>query len=492
MKYKIWGIALFLCAIALSLVAPILESPRTSVRYHQHLQAPAREEQTKGSGFATHLPLVKIDTDDVTIPGRMVYNEQLHKREIITAADGSEYIAAHLEIVDHPTAYNHPEDAPELASAITIHVRGNSSRSFDKASYAIRLVTEEGLNNPQPVMGMDAHHEWVLHGPYLDKTLMRNYMWYNIGGEITDYAPNVRFCEVMLNGAYQGVYVMIEKITAGSNGARLPLTVSAKNNTFSGYLLQFNGDRPSANGQQTDQFTHYAKRTPYQLDIVYPGRSNMTPEIQQGISQDFSDFEKALYSYDYDNKQYGYAAMIDTLSFIDYFLINELTCNYDAGWLSTYIYKDTSGKFHMCLWDMNSACDNYQESPTGAHSFQMQYCLWYVMMMKDEDFVNALIDRYWQLRESFFSEEYLCDYIDRTAAYLGDAVDRNYAVWGYSFQPEHDMLVPEDRNPRSFEESLEQMKDFLQKRLEWMDQNIDTLRQYSAESKVKKFDENAN
>ena len=57
-----------------------------------------------------------------------------------------------------------------------IHVRGNSSRSFDKSNFAIRLIDENEKNNPQSIMGMDAHHEWVLHGPYLDKTLMRNYM----------------------------------------------------------------------------------------------------------------------------------------------------------------------------------------------------------------------------------------------------------------------------------------------------------------------------
>ena len=51
---------------------------------------------------------------------------------------------------------------------------------------------------------MDSHHEWALHGPILDKTLMRNYMWYNIAGE---------------------------------DGSRLNLTVDAKDNTFTGYLL---------------------------------------------------------------------------------------------------------------------------------------------------------------------------------------------------------------------------------------------------------------
>ena len=30
------------------------------------------------------------------------------------------------------------------------------------------------------MLGMDAFDEWALHGPYLDKTLIRNYMWYNL------------------------------------------------------------------------------------------------------------------------------------------------------------------------------------------------------------------------------------------------------------------------------------------------------------------------
>lgn len=492
MKYKIWSVLLCLCAMALSLAAPLLERQGKQQRYHQHWDAPAKDEETKGSGFATYLPLVEIDTGGAEIPGRMYYKED-GTEYCTTAEDGSEFIIAHMSIVDQETEYNHPGDAPAVSSAAAIHVRGNSSRFFDKSSYAVRLVTEDGQsNNPQPVMGMDAHHEWVLHGPYLDKTLMRNYMWYNIGGEIMDYAPDVRFCELILNGSYQGVYVMTEKITAGDGGARLPLTVSAKNHVFSGYLLQLNGDRPPANNQLTDQFTYYARRTPNQLDIVYPGRSNLTPELQRGISQDFSDFEKAIYSYDYDNEDYGYPSMIDAESFIDYFLINELTCNYDAGWLSTYIYKDTEGKFRMCLWDMNSACDNYQESLTDKNGFQMQDCLWYEMLMRDEDFVDQLVARYWELRKTYFDPEYLCGYIDDTAAYLGDAADRNFERWGYIFQEEYDMLKPSERNLRSYEDALDQMKDFLIRRVEWMDENIDTLRHYAAESRVKKFNENAN
>lgn len=186
-------------------------------------------------------------------------------------------------------------------------------------------------------------------------------MWYNIAGEIMDYAPNVRFCEVMINGEYMGLYVLAENITAGENGARLNLSVDKKDNSFTGYLLRM--DQGSTNPiKNIDTFSVYSKRFPNKVDIVYPGASNLTPEIAESIRQDFSQFEKAIYSFDYDNKKYGYETMIDTQSFVDYFIINELALNYDAGWLSTYIYKDIDGKYKMCIWDFNSACDNYQDT----------------------------------------------------------------------------------------------------------------------------------
>lgn len=489
MKYKLWGLLLCVIAILTSIAASLMESGGRS-RYHQHLEAPVKTEDKNSHGFSTHLPLVELNTGGAEIPGRACYDEN-ERRFYTTAPDGSDRITARMDIVDHEETYNHVGDTPTISTQIEIHVRGRSSRSFDKSSYALRLVTEDGQNNPHPIMGMDAHHEWVLHGPFLDQTLMRNYMWYNIGGELMDYAPNVRFCEVILNGEYQGVYVMLENLTAGDNGARLNLNVNAKRNTFGGYLLQLNGGWETTR-ESTNQFTYYAKRLPWQMEIVYPGANNLTPEIMQGISKDFSDFEKALYSYDYDTRGEGYPSYIDIRSFLDYFLINELTCNYDVGAFSTYIAKDTQGRFHMYIWDMNSACDNYQESAMNINGFFVQNTPWYVMLMKDEDFTDALIDRYWELRKTYFSLDYLNRYIDDTAAYLGDAIERNFAVWGYTFADKNGLLTPVERNLHSYEEAVSQMKEFLVRRIVWMDKNIDTLRQYSAESKVKKFNENAN
>lgn len=238
-----------------------------------------------------------------------------------------------------------------------------------------------------------------------------------------------------------------------------------------------------------DTFSVYSKRFPNKVDIVYPGASNLTPEIAESIRQDFSQFEKAIYSFDYDNKKYGYETMIDTQSFVDYFIINELTLNYDAGWLSTFIYKDVDGKYKMCIWDFNSACDNYQDTYLKPSSLQFQYNVWYVMLMKDEKFVEKIINRYHELRKTYLSEDYLNSYIDETIEYLGDAVQRNFDKWGYTFEEEYDLLRPAERNPRNYQEATSLLKNAIKQRGSWLDKNIHTLRQYAAESKVKKYNE---
>ena len=234
MKYKVAGAVA--CAVMLLISAmnlPNLLSDDTG-RYHQHLKTEEKATCShNGDVFCTHLPLISISTGDKEIPGKAIKDGN-KTVGYTTAEDGTDRIKAQIDVFDSDTSNNHPTDAPAITSEMTIHVRGNSSRTFDKLGYRINLLDENGENNPQSLLGMDAHHEWALHGPFLDKTLMRNYMWYNIGGEIMGYAPNVRFCELFINGEYMGVYVLVEIITAGKDGSRLNVSIDAKDNIFTG------------------------------------------------------------------------------------------------------------------------------------------------------------------------------------------------------------------------------------------------------------------
>ena len=222
------------------------------------------------------------------------------------------------------------------------------------------------------------------------------------------------------------------------------------------------------------------------IDIVYPGTGNLTVERIQYIEQDVSDFEKALYSYDYDTEPYAWWDYCDMDSMADYFIINEFTVNYDVGSRSTYLYKDVRGKYQMVIWDFNAACNNFHDSQFLPQRFQMQYITWFYMLTKDENFVDLVVQRYRQHRETFLSDEYLMNYIDETIAYLGDAVERNFQVWGYSFE-DYRPLSPDSRNPDNYEEAVESLKEAILERAAWMDYNIESLYQYCHESKVKKF-----
>ena len=485
MKYRLIGIAAVFLLLVTAFAATALDSENPNKRIHQHLTArqPDAGCSCDGKELCTHLPLVMIETGGQEIPGEPITDENNQEIGFTKTAEDEEMLSAKISVMSSDEHNHHPSDQADLESNMLIRIRGNSSRYFDKKSYLIRLTNKDEKYREEEMMGMASHYEWALHGPYLDKSLIRNYMWYNIAGEFMGYAPNVRFCEVVVNGSYQGLYVMTETITNG-NDCRLDISEPIEGTDKTGYLLRLDrGSNTSIKNIKT--FTQYAYRNLQNVDIQYPRSGALTQELADAIAQDFSNFEKSLYSYDYDTDDYGYYYDINVQSFVDYFILNEFTANYDAGWLSTYIYRDIGGKYNMVVWDFNSACDNYMNSMLKPQHFQLQNNIWYFMLMKDEYFTERIISRYRELRKSHLSDDYLNQYIDDTIAYLGDAVDRNFDVWGYTF--DKDLIHPSERNPHSHEEAVAQMKGFIRERGEWIDEYIEVLRQYSHESKNKKF-----
>ena len=489
MKYKVIGLVMAVMILFLSVAVSAADESVGVRRIHQHQTARQPDEgcDCAGEELCTHLPLVIIHTEE-EIPGVPARDSETGELIYTTAADGSSMIEAQVAIMDDDSHNHHPSDEPDLESSMLIRVRGNSSRTFAKKSYLLRFTEEDGTYASHKVMGMDSHYEWALHGPYLDKSLIRNYMWYNIAGEMMDYAPNVRFCEVILNGEYQGLYLMTETITNGTD-SRVNVSEPVDGTTETGYVLRM--DRGSQTElKNIDNFTYYTRRMSHEdglrIDIEYPRSGALTEEMADAIEQDFSDFEKALYSYDYDTYDYGYQNWINVDSFADYFIINEFTQNYDAGSFSTYLSKDIGGKYNMVVWDFNNACDNYQENAVSPVTYQMQDTHWQFMLTKDEEYCQRIINRYRMWRESVLSEEYLMKYIDETIAYLGDAVERNFEVWGASFQ-DTTLLIPAERNLGSFEDAVDQLKEYIHDRGAWMDETIETILQNGHPSVNKRY-----
>lgn len=492
MKYKLIGIvALLITALAVTGTLLLQDQTDTQARYHQHISAPVKETCKKNHGkgeLCTHLPLLVIETEE-EIPGiptgsRDIFGESLYSK----TKDGKTMADGHLEVFDSETSCNHPSDDPSITASIAIRVRGHSSRTFEKAPYLIKLTPEDDGEREEALLGMEAHNEWALHGPYLDKSLIRNYLFYNLSGEIMDYAPNCRFCELIVNGDYRGIYLLVETVTAGEG--RLPLVKNENNISLSGYLLRM--DRPVEEdlGKIRDIDVYTERTYTQRLDaaVRYPGKKRLTIGMHKQIEKEFSAFEKALYSFDYNSDDYGYNNYIDTDSFVDYYIINSVSSNIDAGRYSTYIYKAPGEKYKLCVWDFNNCCNNFIDDETGVAFDGIRGAMYFSMLFRDRDFIDRVIDRYRELRKSVLSDDYINNYIDETEAYLGPAIVRDSARWAEYIKS--DPLKDKDntgRNPHSQAEAVEMLRDNLISRMHWMDDNIDYLKQYCAGSANKKY-----
>ena len=121
---------------------------------------------------------------------------------------------------------------------------------------------------------------------------------------------------------------------------------------------------------------------------------------------------------------------------MNYYLVMELLANNDTFSASTYLYRDVRGKLHIGpVWDFNNALDNFIV-PMPRRGFLLSQRGWFAQLMADEDFVERVIARWRELRSGILSDGALDAYIDGTVAWLGSAVDRNFEVWGWSFDPD--------------------------------------------------------
>ncbi|MEO1814188.1 MAG: CotH kinase family protein [Acetobacterium sp.] len=485
-QYAVVTVMMFLICI----VAALLPTDKTAKRIHQHL-----ENQTESAIYAedktgSHLPIISIETGGQRIPGEPVLDNVGNAISFLPGVNGEEMVKVNISIMDKEAEYNDTTDDAVFATDALIRLRGNSSRNFDKKSYLIRFVDKTGDEADYAVMGMYQHDEWALYGPFLDKTLIRNYMWMNISAEIMGYAPNVRFCECYIDGEFKGLYLMME--TIGRSEGRVDINEYEPGDAESSYIVKL--DKLSNDEKSLENFTYYTLNTEYntELSIIYPAKRDLSDDLVNYVESDISQFEKVLYSYDFKDPEKGYRAYINVDSFVDYYVLQEFLSNNDMCSRSTYLYKDVRGKLAMGpVWDYNNVCNNYINLEFDGSGMNFIDRTWYTMLLKDEYFVEKVIERYKQLRKSYLSEDYLLNYIDETTAYLGDEIDRNYSVWGYSFQREHQLpgisRRPIELNPTSYDEAIDQLRYYIVKRGDWMDRNIETLYQYCHESKIKQF-----
>lgn len=405
--------------------------------------------------FNTTLPVIHINTN----------GEQIVK---------DTKIWANLAILnkDENGVGRNVSEQPDIDFPITIKLRGASSYvGFGKNQYRIEFYKEVGKSKSldYKLLGMKKHSKWVLNGPFLDFTMLRNHIIYKASREIFEWAPQSEFCEVFVDGKYQGIYIAVEAIENGES--RLNLKTFGLLTGETSYILK--RDRVDSDENAISTYGEINGKTYNSLYISYPSYRKITTNQKEWITNDVNKFEKALYSDDFADSEKGYAKYIDYDNFVDYFILNEVVMNRDAGNLSTYIYKDLGGKLKFTVWDYNNAYDNYQGCETDYREFRMHENSWFDRLLEDRSFVDRIVLRYGELRKTTLNNNSLYADIDMFQKEIEKAVERNFTIWGYMFK--NNIMNDSDRMITSYEMAIDQLKQTIDKRFVFLDNHIEDL-----------------
>lgn len=431
------------------------------------------------TSFTSNLPLIVIDTGKQK-PQRGVVWDGEKNYYVPTGEDP--YAYGEISIVNNPSGVNQVSDHAELHSLCKVKLRGNSSGNYDKEQYLLKLIEEDGTSQKKNVLGMGSDSEWILNVSFIDKSLLRNYLAYMTAGELMAYTPDVRFCEVVWKDesgyTYKGVYLMIESIKVGEH--RVDLPQYSENSYITPTLLR--RDRYNLNGLMLNNYATQNGLTSGYLDVEYPDKEVITEKGIQNITEQVNRFERALYADSWD-EFVQYRDYIDMQSFVDYFILNEFFLNYDAGYNSTYIHMNYSGKLTVGpVWDFDQAMDNNETNTANLYTTAFHSAPWFDHMLQDPVFTNAIIERYTELRKSILSDESIEAFVYQTIEYLGAAVERDWARWGY-YYADGNYLKPDsydrkERNTKTHQEEVDRILNVLSVHGKWMDEHLDSLYQF--------------
>jgi len=229
------------------------------------------------------------------------------------------------------------------------------------------------------LLDLPEENDWILYAPYSDKTLMRNVLAFEIAQQLDFYSSRYRYCDVILNGEYIGVYVLLEKIKRDENRvniAELTEDDISGDELTGGYILQI--DRLDSSNVGWQSLPFYPEADTIDYIIEYPIEANIQPEQFQYIQDVINEFEAVCASTDYNDPETGYYNFIDINSLVHIFLINALSKNVDAYRYSSFLHKDIESKGGKIIlgpvWDYNLAfCNAHFYSGSQTIGWQIEY-----------------------------------------------------------------------------------------------------------------------
>lgn len=380
----------------------------------------------------TGLPIVYINTDD-NIP--------------VTTKDY--YFNGTMKIVEDIYT-KAPGDVSKYS--VKIKGRGNSTWNKPKKPYKLKFSSKQSL------LGEPADKEWVLLANYIDKTAIRNEIAFFMGRNLSNLAYTCRthYVELILNNEYLGTYQL---------GEQQKISSSRVNVGDDGYLLEIDSKA------DVEDITFRINSIDQPINIKEP-EVTVGDEKYQHIIDFMTQVENALFAEDWLDPEAGWQKYMDMDSFVDWYLINEISKNNDAIFFtSCYMHYAPGGKLCMGpLWDFDLAFGNANYDMTNADpkGWWIKNVRWYTRLFEDPVFVARVKERY----NHFYSNlEVILNEINDCANYLQYSTVENNNKWNILYN----YTVPNVSILGIYENEVQYLKSWLMNRMDWMKAQFDRM-----------------
>ena len=389
-------------------------------------------------------------------------------------------------------------DSTLYEGIIGIEIRGESSQFFDKKSYGFETWDSQYNDLDVALIGFPEEEDWILYGPFSDKSLIRNKLIYELSNRMGRYTTKTEFVELTINYEYKGLYIFMEKLKRDKNRIDISKLENAdidEELISGGYIIKIDksdmedGSYTDYNSFQSqfDVFGNENGDIRINFNYEYPKPGEIHANQKNYIKNYFYEFESSLASNNFKDPINGFRKYIDEDSFIDFFILNELSNNVDGYRLSTYLQKDRNEKLVIGpIWDFNLSFGNADYC--GGERYDVwcfkfnERCLgdywnvpfWWNRLLEDEKFVDKLKNRWNQLRSNILSDNNILTLIEEQYSFLNnetDIINRNFNKWKIFGI----YIWPNSFIGNNYYEEIDFLKNWIKERTKWLDESINNL-----------------
>ena len=391
-------------------------------------------------------------------------------------------IPATMRVLDGATN-NVADSAKGTLYDIGIKVRGQSSATFPKPGYTIEIRDNKGESIDVSMFGLPPSDDWIFHGPYVDKSMIRNALAHWMFRQAGRYSPRTKHFDLYINGVYRGVYVLIEKIKRDKyrvNVSKLKETDIAGDSLTGGYIWAFDKTGTNTGGAGNNNkggIEAEGFKTSDGVNVIlhYPKKENIKREQEEYLKKYLNDLEGLFKN---GKNGQGYEKYVDLGSAVDYVLHQEAVNNADSYWCSFFLFKPKDSKGGKVTlgppWDFNLAMSNGTQPEngggqggqggqgggwggggwgggggggffsSGTTGWQIESSskfgggggmgfsgpAWLNKLWTSDATYKAEVKRRWaELRSGVWHDKTMDVYLDSMKAYLAKAADRNFKRW---------------------------------------------------------------